>query len=100
MSACLGQRCTASSTLGRNSSGGFSCKDARQGWTNLGIGNFTVVWDGPVAGTFGQRYNAAGQPVGGIFRIDSSSEWSYMPVIADDAAGARPVIVETFRCSV
>jgi hypothetical protein len=51
-----------------------------------GNGNFTVTWQG--AGIYGQRYNGAGQPVGGIFRVDSFfNAASTAPVIASDAAG-------------
>ena len=57
-------------------------------------GNFVVVWessfqDGPGPLVFGQRYSAAGAPVGTEFRINTSTTNAddYNPDVASDADG-------------
>jgi hypothetical protein len=56
-------------------------------------GSFIVVWDGwgslDDAGIFGHRFNAAGNSVGGEFRVNSDiAPWDAYPSIATDASGA------------
>jgi hypothetical protein len=61
-------------------------------------GNFVVVWhdytqDGSDYGIFAQRYNAAGVPQGGEFRVNSYTTGDqYKPVVAMDADGDFVVV--------
>jgi len=56
-------------------------------------GNFVVVWrsyrqDGSDSGIFGQRYDSAGETLGGEFRVNSfTSHTQTYPSIASDASG-------------
>ncbi|HKC23548.1 MAG TPA: hypothetical protein VKF32_02345 [Thermoanaerobaculia bacterium] len=56
-------------------------------------GNFVVVWqsfeeDGSSYGVFGQRYAAAGQPLGGEFRINTyTNSRQGAPAVASDSLG-------------
>jgi hypothetical protein len=56
-------------------------------------GRFVVVWisegqDGDAAGVFGQRFDAAGQPIGMEFRVNSYTTGAqYGPAVAMDARG-------------
>ncbi|MCC6124849.1 MAG: hypothetical protein IT426_07805 [Pirellulales bacterium] len=65
-------------------------------------GNFTVVWqsdqqDGTSWGVFGQRFNAAGQKVGGEFRVNGyTNDKQTAPQIAMDAAGDFMVAWQSF----
>jgi hypothetical protein len=66
-------------------------------------GNFVVVWrswhdqDGSYDGVFGQRYDAAGQPQGGEFRVNTYTTWSqYQAAVAADAAGNFVVVWTSF----
>jgi len=58
-----------------------------------GAGNFVVVWqsrgqDGSSDGIFGQRYASTGAPLGGEFRVNTSTPGSqYTPAVATDASG-------------
>jgi hypothetical protein len=62
------------------------------------VGNFVVVWasntqDGSGDGIFGQRYDAAGGPVGGEFRVNTyTTSDQYRPRVAMDAAGNFVVV--------
>ena len=65
-------------------------------------GNFTVVWqsdqqDGNSWGIYGQRFNAAGQRVGGEFRVNTyTTDKQTDPQIAMDAAGDFMVAWQSF----
>jgi len=58
-----------------------------------GAGNFVVVWesrgqDGSSDGIFAQRYASTGAPVGGEFRVNTTTTGSqYTPAVAADASG-------------
>jgi hypothetical protein len=68
-------------------------------------GNFVIVWtsngqDGDLGGIFGQRFNAAGQPLGSEFRVNTHTTGNqYAPSVAMDSdgdfvvtwAGANPI---------
>jgi hypothetical protein len=64
-------------------------------------GNFVVVWtsvgqDGSGSGIFGQRYDAAGTPLGGNFRVNSYTTGSQgFPVVAVDPLGNFVVVWES-----
>ncbi len=57
------------------------------------IGNFVVVWisdfqDGNATGIFGQRFDAAGVPQGGEFRVNSYTPgFQFYPAVASDHDG-------------
>lgn len=61
-------------------------------------GNFVVVWqsggqDGSVEGVFGQRYDAAGNPLGSEFQVNSSTmDAQSLPSVASDSAGNFVVV--------
>jgi hypothetical protein len=61
-------------------------------------GNFVVVWeswrqDGSAMGTFGQRYDSAGAPRGGEFRVNSNTVGNQaVPAVAMDPNGAFIVV--------
>jgi hypothetical protein len=61
-------------------------------------GNFVVVWqsrgqDGDGYGVFGQRYDAAGAPVGGEFRVSTyTTNDQYGPAVAVDPVGNFVVV--------
>jgi hypothetical protein len=65
-------------------------------------GNFAVVWasysqDGGGYGVFGQRFNFAGVPQGGEFRVNSFTNYSqYAPAVAADPDGDFVVVWESF----
>ena len=65
-------------------------------------GNFTVVWqsdqqDGNSWGIYGQRFNAAGQRLGGEFRVNTYTlDKQIAPQIAMDAAGDFMVAWQSF----
>jgi hypothetical protein len=74
-----------------------------QGLLGFGVatdaaGNVVIVWDsdpilGGAVGIRGQRYDAAGSPVGGEFQINSlTSGGVYDPRVASDAAGNFVVV--------
>ena len=55
-------------------------------------GDFVVVWasygqDGSESGIYGQRYNAAGAPLGGEFRVGSLAPFQVAPAVAMNDAG-------------
>jgi hypothetical protein len=61
--------------------------------TAVAGGGFVVVWDGEglfdYAGIFGRRYDAAGSPIGGEFRVNGNVlPWDAYPSIAASATGA------------
>jgi hypothetical protein len=62
------------------------------------VGNFVVVWqsaeqDGYEWGIFGQRYDAAGDPTDGEFRINTHTTYSQLhPAVAADAQGNFVVV--------
>ena len=65
-------------------------------------GNFVVVWasqgqdDPDFAGVFGQRYDAAGAPLGGEFQVNSyTTQIQSKPAIAIDGAGMFVVVWES-----
>jgi hypothetical protein len=67
------------------------------------VGNFVVVWasdgdqDGNLSGVFGQRYDAAGQPLGSEFRVNShTTNFQYNPAIAMDSQGRFIVVWQSF----
>ncbi len=68
-------------------------------------GNFVIVWrafnhpnDGNQWGIFGQRFNAAGQKVGGEFRINTYTAGDQVdPRVAMDAAGNFVVVWSSFN---
>lgn len=68
-------------------------------------GNFVIVWraynhpaDGNQWGIFGQRFNAAGQRVGGEFRINTFTAGDQIdPRVAMDAAGNFVVVWSSFN---
>ncbi|MBX7106555.1 MAG: hypothetical protein K1X57_20940 [Gemmataceae bacterium] len=61
-------------------------------------GNTLIVWqswgqDGNSYGVYGQRYNPTGQPIGGEFRVNSTTSHSeFSPVVAMDADGDAIVV--------
>jgi hypothetical protein len=61
-------------------------------------GNFVVVWQsyyhgGAYADVWGQRYDSDGQPVGGEFHVNTSTNHSeHAPSVASDAAGNFVVV--------
>jgi hypothetical protein len=65
-------------------------------------GRFVVVWtseiqDGSFQGIFAQRYDAAGAPLGGEFRVNSyttSTQW--LPAVATDSAGNFAVAWQSY----
>jgi len=60
-------------------------------------GNFVVVWDGDVyhPGIFGQRFDSAGDVVGGEFRVNSGTAGiASQPSVAADASGNFVVVWE------
>ena len=72
-----------------------------QGYPSLGMdpsGNFVVVWqsngqDGSGMGVFGQRFAAAGTPVGGEFQVNTSTlGYQTHPNVALDANGRFVVV--------
>src|SRR4029079_8303581 len=74
-----------------------------QGYPSVGMdpsGNFVVVWqssgqDGSNTGLFGQRFSAAGSPVGGEFQVNTTTlGFQTRPSVALDANG-RFVVVWT-----
>jgi hypothetical protein len=66
-------------------------------------GGFVVVWqsmgqNGPLAGVFAQRYDAAGAPLGGELVVSSHTEsGQYAVDVAADPAGNFMVVWESFR---
>src|SRR6185436_20638484 len=67
-----------------------------QGYPSVGMdpsGNFVVVWqssgqDGSNTGLFGQRFSAAGSPVGGEFQVNTTTlGFQTRPSVALDANG-------------
>jgi hypothetical protein len=65
------------------------------------VGNFVVAWtgeDGSDNGIFARRYDAAGQPRGGEFQVNThTSNWQYHPAVAADAAGNFVVAWTSYR---
>jgi hypothetical protein len=65
-------------------------------------GGFVVVWqsygqDGSDFGVFGQRYDSAGVPQGGEFRVNSyTTGGQILPMVASDAAGSFVVVWQGF----
>jgi len=65
-------------------------------------GNFVVVWqsygqDGSSRGVFGQRYDSAGAPLGGEFRVNSYTTSSQVrPSAASDANGNFVVVWDSY----
>jgi hypothetical protein len=65
-------------------------------------GNFTIVWqsdqqDGNQSGIYGQRFNAAGQKLGGEFRINTYTlDKQVTPQVAMDDAGDFMVVWQSF----
>ncbi len=64
-----------------------------------GLGNFVVVWgasggqDGDGDGVFGQRFDAAGSPVGGEFQVNTySTSYQVRPAVAADVSGNFAVV--------
>jgi hypothetical protein len=63
-----------------------------------GAGNFVVVWqsldqDGNGYGIFGQRYDVAGTPLGGEFRVNTyTTDQQRIPAVAADAQGNFVVV--------
>jgi hypothetical protein len=61
-------------------------------------GRFVVVWesdgqDGDLVGIFGQRYDSAGAPIGGEFRVNTyTTGGQSLPAVAMDAAGSFVVV--------
>ena len=61
-------------------------------------GNFTVVWqsrlqDGSLNGIYGQRYNGAGAPAGGPFRVNTfTTNEQQNPAVEHDASGNFVVV--------
>jgi len=60
-------------------------------------GRFVVVWRtslvGPIAGIFGQRYDAGGAPLGPEFRVNTySTAFDYLPAVAADPSGNFVVV--------
>jgi hypothetical protein len=66
------------------------------------VGNFVVVWssytqDGSFSGVYGQRYDAAGQPLGGEFRVNSyTTDFQYYSAIAMDGHGRFVVVWHSY----
>ncbi len=65
-------------------------------------GNFVVVWasqgqeDPDFAGVFGQRYDAAGAPLGGEFQVNSyTTQIQSKPALAMDDSGSFIVVWES-----
>jgi hypothetical protein len=64
-------------------------------------GSFVVVWqsfgqDGSNYGIFGRRFDAAGQPLGGEFQVNTyTTNVQYRPAVASDAAGNFVVVWES-----
>jgi hypothetical protein len=64
-------------------------------------GNFVVIWttsgqDGSSAGVFGQRYDAAGVPQGGEFRVSTyTTNYQGVPAVAMDRGGNFVVVWES-----
>jgi hypothetical protein len=64
-------------------------------------GSFVVVWqsytqDGSNTGIFGQRYDAAGTPIGAEFRVNSyTTSYQSRPAVALDAGGNFVVVWES-----
>jgi hypothetical protein len=60
--------------------------------TSDASGNTVVVWtgdqNGPGRGVFGQRYDAAGQPVGGEFQVEEQTGLRLWPSVATSASGS------------
>jgi hypothetical protein len=65
-------------------------------------GDFVVVWesyfqDGTPSSIFGQRYDAAGNPLGGEFQVNSyTTGGQYRPVIVPHAWGGFVVVWESY----
>jgi hypothetical protein len=63
-------------------------------------GNFVVVWlgrDGDLGGVFGQRYDAAGTPVGGEFRVNTYTTANQRSItVAMDQRGNFVVVWRSF----
>src|SRR5262245_31254356 len=63
-----------------------------------GSGNFVVVWssadqDGSIFGSFGQRYDSTGAPLGPEFRINTyTTDSQFAPAVAAIPSGAFVVI--------
>jgi hypothetical protein len=66
-------------------------------------GEFVVVWqslgaDGDGTGVFGQRYDAAGLPVGGEFQVNTyATSEQNRPAVAVDAAGQLVVVWASYQ---
>src|SRR5258706_1669199 len=62
------------------------------------VGNFVVVWasyqqDGSNAGVYGQRYSSAGAPLGGEFRVNTTTTGPQnYPQVASDSTGNFVVV--------
>jgi hypothetical protein len=94
------------SVIGQPASGEFSVNAYTTQYQNrpdvarAANGSFVIVWqsndqeaDGSGYGIFGQRYNAAGAPVGSEFRINSyTTDDQHWPSVAMDAAGNFVVV--------
>jgi len=72
-----------------------------QGWPDVHYqanGNFIVTWGGvtPLDGSYGvlaQRYDAAGTPLGGQFRVNTyTPNYQYRPLTSSDAKGNFVVV--------
>lgn len=77
-----------------------------QRYSDLAIdsaGNFVVVWqsetqDGSQEGIFGQRFNAAGSPLGSEFQVNSDSvNRQRYPAVAADLSGNFVVVWQSFN---
>ncbi len=70
--------------------------------TMNGAGNFVVVWtsggqDGQVAGVFGQRFDADGDPAGAEFQANTyTSNYQQQPDVAMNASGDFVVVWNSF----
>jgi hypothetical protein len=68
-----------------------------------GRGNFIVFWqsltqDGALSGIFSQRYDAAGAPIGGEFRVNTyTTAQQYTPDVAFDRDGNFVVVWHSFN---
>ena len=66
-------------------------------------GNFIVVWesngeDGSGLGVFARRYGAAGQPLGGGFQVNTTTNGNQItPRVTMDAAGESAIVWESGR---
>jgi hypothetical protein len=95
--------------MGQPIGGEFQVNTTSAGWQELPAvamnhdGSFVVTWvsdEEPVEGVVGQRYNAAGEPVGGEFQVNTYANSGSRPDVAMSSGGYFVVVWNGFNSSI